>query len=643
MNPRNLTVSMHRSIVLLFLLVGCADSTTESASPATLYMQVAGNLENPKILEASGLARSQREPGVLWIIDDDRKPVLHATDLTGAKLGTVDLRKSKLRDWEDLASFTLGGEPYLMVADIGDNLALRKRVTLYFAKEPRTDENKTKVDWEVDFRYPNGPRDAESAAVDIANERVLVLSKRDIPPSLYEVPLRADDTVTAKWLGLVESLPRPLRRDVEMAPKTKDWHWQPTGMDISADNRAAVIMTYRAVYYYLRRKGQTWFDALNSEPIRISLGNFANAEAVAFGDDQRTVYVTGENRNSLLLKVDLSLPKPVSVTAIDEVTVMSFNVQNLFDNVDDAGKDDKAYLPLAAKQNDEHIAACNEIEVNSWRDECLYLDWSDEALDFKLQLLAETIRQVGDGAGADVIALQEVENVNVLERLRSEHLAGLGYLAPVLVEGTDNRGIDVAFLSKLPLANEPILHPLLVPDFPERQGDTRGVLQADFELPNGAVLTGFSVHFPAPFHPTGMREAAYRHLNELVAALPDEYHAFAAGDFNTTSTEDAREGMLDRFARPQWTVAHDVGCEECRGTYFYGRDGTWSFLDMILFAPARGGKTTAEIRADSVAIANGFAPQVTRDGTPQRHRSGERRGVSDHWPMIATIEVTEKQ
>ncbi len=619
-------------------MAGCS----AEEQPATLVFEVAGTLENRKIVEASGLARSQRKPGVLWTMNDSGKPVLHALDLTGARLGEVELRKSDNKDWEDLASFTLDGEPYLMVADIGDNDARYKKRTLYFAKEPRTDENKTKVDWEVDFRYPNGARDAEAAAVDVANERVLVLSKRDIPPSLYEVPLHADDTVTARWLGTIESLPRPLRRDVEMAPKTKDWHWQPTGMDISADNRAAVIMTYRGVYYYLRREGQTWFDALNSEPIRIGLGNFANAEAVAFGDDRRTVYVTGENRNSLLLKVDLGLP--VSVTVTDTaVTVMAFNVQNLFDNVDDAGKDDKAYLPLAAKQNDEHVAACNEIEVESWRNECLYLDWSDEALDFKLQLLAATIRQVGDGAGADVIALQEVENVNVLERLRNEHLADLGYLAPVLVEGTDTRGIDVAFLSKLPLADEPVLHPLLVPDFPERAGDTRGVLQADFRLPNGAVLTGFSVHFPAPFHPTEMRDAAYRHLNGLLAALPEGHHAFAAGDFNTTSTEDAREGMLDRHVRPRWTVAHDLGCEDCKGTHYYGRDGTWSFLDMILFAQARGGKTTAAIRADSVSIANGFGPQVTADGTPQRHRSGERRGVSDHWPMIATIEVTQKQ
>ncbi|MGB5689699.1 MAG: endonuclease/exonuclease/phosphatase family protein [Woeseiaceae bacterium] len=530
-----------------------------------------------------------------------------------------------------------------MVADIGDNDLRHKTRTLYFLKEPEAGKKKTTVDWEVRFEYPNGPRDAESAAIDIENRRVLVLSKRDIPPQLYEVPLRTDDDdkVTARWLGTIDSLPRPSRQDVEFAPKTKDWHWQPVGMDISQDNRAAVIMTYRAAYYYLRRPDQDWFEALNARPIRISLGNFRNAEAVAFADDRRTVMVTGENKHSLLLRVDLDAP--AALPNRDDVTIMSFNVQNLFDTVDDPGKDDKAYLPLAAKQNAEHIEACNEIEVASWRDECLTLDWSDAALDHKLGVLAATIRQVNDGRGADIIALQEVENIAVLERLRNEYLVGLGYLPAILVEGTDARGIDVAFLSRLPLAGEPQLHPLLLADYPDRQGDTRGVLQADFMLPDGSVLTGFSVHFPAPYHPTPMRIAAYEHLAALRDALPDDHHAFAAGDFNTTSSEDEREDMLDNYARPVWTVAHDLGCGECSGTYYYGRDDTWSFLDMILFSPARGENTTARIRADSVTIANGNPAQVSPEGTPQRYRSAQRTGVSDHWPMTATIELTQKQ
>ena len=584
---------------------------------------------------------------MLWTINDSgAKEYLYATDLQGTSIGRTELKKSKNKDWEDLASFTLDGDPHLMVADIGDNDARHKSRKLYFLKEPKAGKKDTTVDWEVTFKYPNGPRDAEAAAIDIENERVLILSKRDIPPALYEVPLQVDDDkkVTATWLGTISGLPKPSRQDVQFAPKTKDWHWQPSGMDISADNRAAVILTYRAVYYFLRRPDQDWFDAFNTQPIRIGLGNFPNAEAVAFADDKRTVMVTGENRNSLLLRVDLNIPAATTNGQDKDVSVMSFNVENLFDNVDDPGKDDKAYLPLAQKQNDEHRAACNEIPVDRWRDECLHLDWSNEVLDFKLGVVADTIRQVNDGRGADIIALQEVENVAVLERLRTDYLGDLGYLPAILVEGSDNRGIDVAFLSKLPLVGEPTLHPLHLPDFPDRRGDTRGVLQADFAMPDGSVLTGFSVHFPAPFHPTAMRESAYEHLNRLRNTLPDKHHVFAAGDFNTTSTEDQREQLLDRYARPTWTVAHEeLGCGDCEGTHFYGRDGTWSFLDMILFSPGRGENATARIRADSVAIANKIPAQVSAEGTPERFRSEAQTGVSDHWPITATIEFTEKQ
>jgi endonuclease/exonuclease/phosphatase family metal-dependent hydrolase len=328
---------------------------------------------------------------------------------------------------------------------------------------------------------------------------------------------------------------------------------------------------------------------------------------------------------------------------ITSVTLMTFNVQNLFDNQDDAGKDDKAYLPIDAKQNEAHQAACNEIPVEAWRAECLDLDWSGLAIEVKLTALAETIRQVNNGRGADIIALQEVENEAILDQLRTDKLADLGYQPAILVEGTDARGIDVAILSKFALADEPALHPLNLPDFPQRAGDTRGVLQATFVLPDESLLTAFAVHFPAPYHPTEMRIAAYEHLEGLLAALPEDHHAFAAGDFNTTSKEDAEVGLLDDYARPYWTLAHDVGCSECKGSYYYDRDSTWSYLDMIMFAPARGGKTTAEIRGDSVAIANGYPPQVSKNGTPLRFHSENGTGVSDHWPLIATIELTKKQ
>ncbi len=326
-------------------------------------------------------------------------------------------------------------------------------------------------------------------------------------------------------------------------------------------------------------------------------------------------------------------------SAADEtyaVTIMSFNVENLFDNVDDPGKDDKAYLPIEAKQSQQHIEACEQIEVDRWRAECLHLDWSEQAIAYKIGVLADTIEQVGGGRGPDIIALQEIENIRILERLRAA-LPKSGYLPPVLIEGEDKRGIDVAFLTRLPLAEPARLRAADFGDFPDRVGDTRAVLEATFELPDGSLLTGYSVHFPAPFHPAEMRIVAYQHLNALRAQLPAERAAFAAGDFNTTSTENEQNGLLERLVRPHWKIVHE-DCSDCVGTHYYARDDNWSFLDMILFSPARGANTTWQIRADSARVANRTEAQVTRDGTPRRFNIDDLSGVSDHWPVVVTIE-----
>ena len=103
--------------------------------------------------------------------------------------------------------------------------------------------------------------------------------------------------------------------------------------------------------------------------------------------------------------------------------------------------------------------------------------------------------------------------------------------------------------------------------------------------------------------------------------IPFPPRGCAGGDFNTTSTEDAREKLLDRFARPFWTVAHDLGCgHDCRGTAYYSRDDTWSFLDMLLWSPARrGADATWWLRADSVQVVEvgAYAAGMAAPPTPR--------------------------
>jgi endonuclease/exonuclease/phosphatase family metal-dependent hydrolase len=323
--------------------------------------------------------------------------------------------------------------------------------------------------------------------------------------------------------------------------------------------------------------------------------------------------------------------------AASRVSVMAFNVENLFDTQDDPGKNDATYLPASVKSDPAHVAACRLIEVERWRDDCLYLDWSEAALDFKLAQLAATILAYNEGRGPDILALQEVENRRVLERLRRDYLGPAGYRESILIEGRDARGIDVAFLSRLPLVGEAVLHPLEMTQFPDRAADTRGVLEASFQLPDGSILTGYSVHFPAPFHPIEMRWIAYEHLNRLRSALPSDRPVFAAGDFNTPQREMTGTTIMDEMVRPHWTVAHEVGCKGCLGTNYWSRGETWSFLDMILVStPAEG---DWQLDVDSVSVVTEYAGQLRDDGTPWRFDLDARAGVSDHLPIALVLEA----
>ncbi|MEO1326495.1 MAG: endonuclease/exonuclease/phosphatase family protein [Pseudomonadota bacterium] len=323
------------------------------------------------------------------------------------------------------------------------------------------------------------------------------------------------------------------------------------------------------------------------------------------------------------------------VAAPAAVTIMTFNVENLFDTEDDPGKDDHAYFPRSAKNDAEHIAKCEPIEVERWKWECLELNWDESALTFKLEQLAKSILQVNDGLGPDIIALQEVENLRVLTRLATEYLAIAGYTEIVLIEGRDIRGIDVAFLSRLPLVGEPTLHPFNVSEYPDRENDTRGVLEATFELPDGSAITGFAVHFPAPFHPIEMRELAYDHLNSLRANVPDDQLVFAAGDFNTPQREMTNTTIMDDRVRPYWRVAHELGCEGCRGTNYWRTGNSWSFLDMILVS--RTDAPSWDLQVGQTYIANQYPDQMNADGTVKRFNLTEREGVSDHLPLVVTL------
>ena len=64
----------------------------------------------------------------------------------------------------------------------------------------------------------------------------------------------------------------------------------------------------------------------------------------------------------------LALSFSYSVSA-EQISIMSYNLNNLFDAQDDIGKDDKAYLPIEFKNNDDHIMGCLQVNNSKWRND----------------------------------------------------------------------------------------------------------------------------------------------------------------------------------------------------------------------------------------------------------------------------------
>ena len=284
----------------LALVSGCAPA---EEPPST----VVGRLQNANIDEASGLARSQRYPDVFWVANDDGPSVLYAIDGTGKDLGRITIKDASNRDWEDLASFTLDGVPYLVAADIGDNDGKRKDVRIYVIEEPEAGDDKARPEWRIEFTYPEGPRDAESVAVDVENERVLVLTKRDVPALLYSLPLKpgTEKRIDAERLGIIDSLPQPSRSDLEFAARANSLHWQPTSMDISDDGSQAVVLTYGGVFRYRRASGESWAEALQQTPQAVSRSRNRQAESVAFDAAGESILITIEQRHGPLFRLPI--------------------------------------------------------------------------------------------------------------------------------------------------------------------------------------------------------------------------------------------------------------------------------------------------------------------------------------------------
>lgn len=328
--------------------------------------------------------------------------------------------------------------------------------------------------------------------------------------------------------------------------------------------------------------------------------------------------------------------------AEQRIRVMAYNLENLFDHLDDPRTNDQAYLPLAWKaSHKEHAKSCPR--KGHYRQECLELDWNEAAVSAKMANLAKVILSVNAGRGPDLLLVSEVENAAILKQFNDTYLKAAGYKTLVHADSPDPRGIDTAMLTRLPLVGEARLHELTLPG--KKTKRTRGILQARFRLNSGAILTAFALHFPSPRHPSEQRVAALKQLTKLAkAAATDSAVVIAGGDFNVTHRYDSE--IYRALASSQWDVSHLVGCHQCLGTHSYR--GSWSFLDALMLyrqnSEVQSAKTSKswQFDAKSIQVVSDLAlDHVNRLGQPRSFEVKSATGASDHLPIYAELYSSE--
>ncbi len=288
---------------LLLLTLSCNKSEPAAPTINFEYVQL-GEITDDAVDEISGLAASKINKNVLWVINDSGDDaVIYALTTAGELLTSIDVKGADNVDWEDLASFSLDDVSYLLIADTGGNTSDREIFDLYIVREPNiSDESlqKVSVQWHIRFTYEDEPRDCEAVAVDAAAQKIVLLSKRDVPAVLYELPLQPDDEITAaRRLGEVTTIPQPTPDEIR--GRYDQYHAQPTGMD-AADDKIAVL-TYRRLFIYEKTENENWLTALNKTPIQIEFPHLEQAEAVCFNNDGASLLITSEQIPAPILQI----------------------------------------------------------------------------------------------------------------------------------------------------------------------------------------------------------------------------------------------------------------------------------------------------------------------------------------------------
>ena len=338
----------------------------------------------------------------------------------------------------------------------------------------------------------------------------------------------------------------------------------------------------------------------------------------------------------LIIFLSVSLFSRCAAQTEDTLVVASWNLQNLFDTIDDPGKNDERFLPNGD------------------------MEWTEDRLDKKLYNLSRVIRLMNDGRGPDLLGVCEVENQAVLDSMIYKFLPDLHYKTAYL-ESPDNRGIDNGLIfksEKFKLLNVQADTVHLSDGWP-----TRLIFGANLLTNENKKITVFVNHWPS--RSGGQMESEPNRISaaqtlkgavDRIFSTDKSANIFIIGDFND---DPVNASVLETLK------AHPIKCdslptdfemnsenelfnlsyqsfEDGEGSFKY-RDN-WNMLDQIIVSKSLITGNDINYICNSFEV---FKPDliVTRsgqyEGTPFPTYGGKRYlgGYSDHFPVIAKFKI----
>ncbi|RJP59570.1 MAG: hypothetical protein C4543_06430 [Ignavibacteriales bacterium] len=309
---------------------------------------------------------------------------------------------------------------------------------------------------------------------------------------------------------------------------------------------------------------------------------------------------------------------------IDTIYIASWNIENLFDNVNDLDKEDEEFLSTGSKE------------------------WTDERIHQKMSNLSDVINFMNEGKGPDIIGFMEVEHKYLLEKMAITFLYNRKYMV-VGFDSPDARGIDSYLMYDSDIFDLVGYYKIPVNFFNEDYY-TRDILHVSLYY-NDDILDVFVNHWPS--RRGGEESSQPRRVNaastlkryvDSLQTIREFSNFLIVGDFNDEPNNYSLDEILSAKKMTDTTaslinLAWD-DFENGRGTHLYNRD--FNMLDQIIISRGLLDEKGLEYLKDSFEIISDDFFTYT-DGPnvnsimPSFHSGKYLNGYSDHLPVGAKL------